>query len=809
MKLTSLLVFLLLFWAVRACPQDVGSIFQSRVSFPETQAIDMRKVIVCGEDQSVWAISDAGKVYYKLSSDAVFTPFATIPNVFVTDIAGYNASEMYFLAGDKLYQVKNMAALTEIVLPGSRQQINGIAVVHASRNTYLEGYHGKRDWLAIATYTLAHSLFRDDGTFASFTPVSTGSSPDIEISNSSLKSIDFQYKVHPVSQCFGNLTTAYYNRVDTVTTETLLPESSPVYDGIVNCTYFEAPFNEEKDGGKKGFDYWGTNKGLFVKTSGSCGLAEVRRKLDFNINDLEELNFFRDIFNDKIVLAGANDGLYYSARSFSPDVTSEIDKIGFTKLFDFERRVNSIALELAGVEEGDKLFCQTAVWLATDKGIVKIPMAPATKNVGKDTFGRNGLLVSVDAGLKDAYCVSNGEEYKFRVNLPGSNPADYLVQWYRDPENYGDRIEIDSLQGLTEWTLSDRGMYSIKITLLSCGEYVDVGPFYLRDPERTIIDFNYPDTVSMLKGCKFTFSATSTTPGMKYQWFRNDQPLSETSNVLKAELPGRYQLFYIDPCTERPMPMKSVQLNEVEVPAPVITRSKNLSLCYGDTVTLSVEDPDIDGITFTYRWQRNGSVIPGETSREIKVSQAGNYDATINLGEDCTGPRSPTAPVEINELLKLEAPAQTQICTIRGQNLKLTAAQGFMTYTWDGVAGTSNFLEVTAPGEYFLEVEDASGCTASTTYIVVPYCAPPVPPNAFSPNGDGVNDLWTVAGLEDDPDAKIHVYNRFGVSVFDGSAKQPFWNGKVKGADVPDGTYYYVVTKKSAKPLTGSLVLIR
>jgi gliding motility-associated-like protein len=808
MKLTSLCLVLLLFCTFRALPQDIGEIFQARGNwgFFEESTV-MRKVIVCAEDQSVWAISDAGEVYYKLASQTAFTKYVQTSAMPVADLAGYNASEMYFLTGGKLYGSKNMGALSEITLENLRPPINNIAVVHGSRNNYLEGYYGKRDWLAVATYgPLVHSLFRDDGTVAEFTPVSTGSTPNVKITNSSYKSIDFQFKVHPVSQCFGNITTAYYNKVGTQVTETLLPETAPTYDGIVSCTYFEAPFNEEKDGGKKGFDYWGTNKGLFVKTSGGCGLAEVRKKLDVKINDLEELNFFRDIFNDKVVLAAADDGLYVSTRPFVPEVTSEIDKIGFNKIFNFDRRVNSIALELAGAEDEGKLLCQTAVWLATAKGIVKIPLAPAAKNVSKDAFGKNGLLVSVDAGLKDAYCVSNGEQYKFKVNVPSGNPADYLVQWYRDPENYGDRIEIDSLRGLTERTLSDRGMYSIKITSLLCGEYVDVGPYYLRDPEPVHVDFDYDPVESMFKDCSFTFR---TTPGMQYQWRRGDEILPETSNVLEADKPGIYHLFYIDPCSEKPMLFRSVELKEIDVPAPVITRSKNLSLCHGETMTLSVEDPDIDGIAFTYRWQRNGSVMEGKTSSDIEVNQAGNYDVTIVLDEGCPGPRSPTAIVEVNEELKLTPPPNVQICTMRAQRLKLTGPEGFVKYTWEGVTGTADFLEVTAPGEYSLEVEDASGCTASTTYVVVPYCSPPLPANAFSPNGDGINDLWTVGGLEGDPDAKIQVYNRFGVSVFDGSAKQPFWNGKVKGADVPDGTYYYVVTKKSTKPLTGSLVLIR
>lgn len=806
MKLTSLFVFLLLFCAVHALPQDVGQIFQARDKweFFEESTV-MRKVVVCAEDQSVWAVSDAGKVFYKPDGASVFSLFAATANVFVTDIAGYNANEMYFSTNaDRLYQFKNMGSLSEIILPGSLQGINGIAVVYASRNTYLEGYHGKRDWLAVATYTLAHSLFRDDGTFASFTPVSTGSTPNVKITNSGYKSLDFQYKVHPASQCFGNLTTAYYNKVGTQVTETLLPELEPLYDGIVYCTYFEDPFNQQKDGGRRGFDYWGTSKGLFVKQAGSCDLRGVKKVLDGKINDLEELNFFRDIFNDKVTLAGADDGLYYSVRSPFPEGTAELDRIGFTKFFDFDRGINSIALELNGFEGAGKLLCHTAVWLATTKGIVKIPLAPAKKNVDKNVSGIYGPLVSMSGGSKFYYCVSNGEDYTFNVHLPNNDQVNYWVEWHMDKENYAARVELEQYRKRNPFTTHDRGWYAARI-VSGCGEIVDVGPYWLRDPESINVNFDYDPVESMLKGCSFTFS---TNPGGPYQWRRDGQLLTETSNVYEAKVPGVYQLSYMDPCSGEFVPMPSVQLNEIDVPAPVITRNRNLSLCYGETVMLSVEAPDINGITFTYKWQRNGNPISDEVSRELEADLPGNYDVTLMLGE-CSVKRSATAVVVINEALKLATPPAVQICTIRAQRLKLTAPEGFAKYTWDGAEGTANFLEVTEPGQYTLDVEDASGCTASTTYIVVPYCAPPVPPNVFSPNGDGVNDLWTVAGLEDDPDAKIHVYNRFGVSVFDGSAKQPSWNGKLRGTDVPDGTYYYVVIKSSAKPITGSLVLIR
>jgi gliding motility-associated-like protein len=802
MKLIALFVFLLLVCGVRALPQDIGQIFQARESFHEEKV--MIKVIVCAEDQSVWALDVSNKVYYKPGVGTAFDIYAPTSSLKVTDLAGYNASEMYFLGEGKLYESKNMGALTEIIVPGTNA-INNIAVVNATRNIYLEGYHGKRDWLAVATKSLVQSLFRDDSLFGlPFTPISTGSMPDCRITNSGFKSLDFQYKYSSANQCFGPVEHVYFNKIGSAApTETILPDEDPVYSGNVNCTYFEAPFNLAKDG-NSGFDYWGTDKGLFVKTSGGCGLDAVRNVVpNVRINDLEELNFFRDFFNDKMVLAAAADGLYYSANGIFPEGTPELDRIGFTKLYNFDAGVNSIAIEVNGLEGEGKLVCQTAVWLATTKGIVKIPLAPASKSISKNTFGRNGELVSVSAGLRTYYCVSNGEEYTFKANLPDNNAGNYTLQWLWHRHNYADRTELDGTAGINPQTFNSGGEYGVRITS-PCGERIDIGGFWLRDPDPVTVDFNYSSVVSMFEGCTFTFTAK---PGNQYKWEKNGEPLSETSNVLEATEPGIYQLFYNDvQCSGNYVPLSPIELKEIAVPDLVITRSNNLSLCYGEKVTLSVDDSGLEEIT--YKWQRNGIAISGAVSREIEVNQPGNYDVTLTLGEGC-GKRSATTEVQINEELKLAPPPELQICTIRAQRLKLTGPEGFVNYTWDGVAGATSILEVTEPGEYTLEVEDASGCKASTLYVVVPYCSAPVPPNAFSPNGDGINDVWTVGGLEDDPNAIIHIYNRFGVSVFDGSAKQPSWNGKLKGADAPSGVYYYVVTKKTSKPLTGTLVLIR
>ena len=66
-------------------------------------------------------------------------------------------------------------------------------------------------------------------------------------------------------------------------------------------------------------------------------------------------------------------------------------------------------------------------------------------------------------------------------------------------------------------------------------------------------------------------------------------------------------------------------------------------------------------------------------------------------------------------------------------------------------------------------------------------------PNVFTPNGDGVNDVWKAIEPQFVEDFEIRVVNRWGVEVFRSNDPLFEWNGKVgnKGKDVPDGPYFY------------------
>ena len=70
-------------------------------------------------------------------------------------------------------------------------------------------------------------------------------------------------------------------------------------------------------------------------------------------------------------------------------------------------------------------------------------------------------------------------------------------------------------------------------------------------------------------------------------------------------------------------------------------------------------------------------------------------------------------------------------------------------------------------------------------------------PNAFSPNDDGVNDVWKVA-YRSLLDFKCWIFDRYGNQIFHFTDPSKGWDGKYKGKTVKPGVYYYVIEAKGS-----------
>ncbi len=117
---------------------------------------------------------------------------------------------------------------------------------------------------------------------------------------------------------------------------------------------------------------------------------------------------------------------------------------------------------------------------------------------------------------------------------------------------------------------------------------------------------------------------------------------------------------------------------------------------------------------------------------------------------------------------------------------------------------TSNIYNL-PPGTYNLTITDSMGNTLTKTLVIpasTAECQDTVY-HAFSPNGDGLNDLFIISGITRFPDNHVFFFNRWGQLVWDKPKYdnvKVVWDGKDNaGVLLTSGTYFYVIDRKGSK----------
>ncbi len=112
---------------------------------------------------------------------------------------------------------------------------------------------------------------------------------------------------------------------------------------------------------------------------------------------------------------------------------------------------------------------------------------------------------------------------------------------------------------------------------------------------------------------------------------------------------------------------------------------------------------------------------------------------------------------------------------------------------------------------YYFTGISAEGCYEKASIKIVA-SEEIMPDDAFTPNGDGINDFWYISRAEYYPDIQVKIYNRWGDVVFETigyNNADKVWNGKRKGKDLPIGTYYYIITMTGGRTVKGTVAIIR
>ncbi len=615
--------------------------------------------------------------------------------------------------------------------------------------------------------------------------------------------------------------------------------------------------------------WWATEKGLFqIDDAEGFGKGVYDQYLDNvkinKITDIYGLTSFGNTYTKENLLVGTAQGLYFSNSLYQSIPYNGLDDIS---LFHYDVlgnvTINDICVNAASTQNP---ICEDGVWLATDNGLYLIkPDYAAFNNSQKisaihfDNETSDQAQANVCAGssinidVNQDVSSQNIQWYKDGNELPSATQrqitinqsGDYYAVIY-DPcgdihletnhlkvtviqppiftFNYPDKLFYCTgipvtlaVQGSSayqyRWYTNGvlDGNTSANENITQSGKYkVEVSACdnsWVPSKEVQVDLINVPtptlqtDKPSYCMGDNATLTAgVVIDKSYTINWYKDNVLLTANSNQtsLVVNTNGSYSVTVssneanTDGSTCRQV---AAAQNIIFNPPPTVSIQQivKTTLCDGQTVDLKVSYN-----TGTVLWST------GQSSDLITISTSGTYSATVTSVAGCTSGSNINVQFFPNPILDLPNYA---VCVPSKKTATLTAPVGMASYTWNGQSGTNTYV-VDHPETVTLKITDANGCQATQDIQVVDECPNITIPNAFTPNGDGINDTWDIIGLEYDPTAIVKIFTRYGQEVFESKGYPKPWAGDYKGKQLPPGVYYYIITAKSGSQIYSGPVTI-
>ncbi|WP_426672092.1 gliding motility-associated C-terminal domain-containing protein [Mucilaginibacter sp. McL0603] len=571
------------------------------------------------------------------------------------------------------------------------------------------------------------------------------------------------------------------------------------------------------------------------------------------------------------LLVGTDQGLYFSNTLFNNFETVGGYGNGLRKfsLFHYDElgtiRVNDICTNLVSKSPS---ICEDGVWVACDNGLylIKPDYAKYLSSGQFEVIGFKGradslssvkicTVSSVTAMINtDLYSGNSIQWYKAGNELPAASKdslvinttGDYYAVLYDPCENihmesnhlqvqvvagpvftfnYPDNLQYCKGQALTlkavgdpsyqyRWYKNDtlNGVVNQSLSVLQSGKYkVEVSACEdswvpSKEVQVDLIDLPVPvitaDKPGYCIGDNATLSvAVPQNPDYTINWYRDGLLLTASINqvTLNTAIAGSYTVSIVNNqvntdgtnCTQTSA-VQSVQFD----PLPTVSIQKivKTTLCDGQTVDLKVTYD-----AGTVKWST------GDSGDQITVSSSGTYTATVTTPAGCVAEASTSIQFFTNPVLNIQ---NVGICMASHKTVTITAPAGFASYTWNGQNGSESYT-ADRPQKVTLIVTDNNGCQATQEIQVTDECPDVVIPNAFTPNGDGINDTWDISGLAYDPTVLVRIFDRYGQQVYQSRGYGTPWNGEYHGKKLPQGVFYYVINaKNNSQTYSGSLTIL-
>ena len=413
-----------------------------------------------------------------------------------------------------------------------------------------------------------------------------------------------------------------------------------------------------------------------------------------------------------------------------------------------------------------------------------------------------------DGSSAATFTVSGPAVYWVDVSINGCTERDSLEAFYtplpvfdlgedlRPCEDDRPRLIADVTGATYAWqdgttqsdlVVSTDGLYWLDVTKDGCTARDSVNVNYIILPEMVLGE----DRI-LCEGEQVDFDVAF--PGAIYEWQDGS-----TSAIYTVTTSGDYSVdIAVEQCSV------SDEVSIIFNPTPSFMLPNDTLLCQGDNLNLT-----INTFADTYRWSDGSSgtslnvVYPGGTIwGETDLDGCTYRDEIVVAFQD-------PPPVELGR--------DTLIC--EDYSVMLSAGVQADSYLWqDGSTGSS--IESSGTGLYSVEVTDGPCVVTDSVFVGTRPCVyfEVYVPNAFSPNGDGINDILRpmLSSQVQISNYNFRVYDRWGTEVFTSASMDEGWDGMLKSLPLPMGVYIYFVEFEymddrggGSDLITGDVMLMR
>ncbi len=251
-------------------------------------------------------------------------------------------------------------------------------------------------------------------------------------------------------------------------------------------------------------------------------------------------------------------------------------------------------------------------------------------------------------------------------------------------------------------------------------------------------------------------------------------------------------------------------ISVVVSPIPIANAGNDQIICQGDKAQLQSSGGD------RFSWQPTiGLSNPNINNPIASPAITTQYVVTATNPGGCKNEDSIT--IVVNKKPTANAGPDKKIQ--EGQSVQLlgsTDTTAGFNFSWspprfiDEIFVLRPFVNPTMDFWYTFTVNSTNGCGSAADSVFVRVYKKITIPNTFTPNGDGINDVWEIDGLQTYPESVTEVYNRYGQLVHRSRGYSRAWDGKLNGTFLPVGTYYYIINRNKDLPLlSGSITIIR